>query len=30
LSRMLQRWENFTGSREQFDRDRECLGKRVT
>jgi uncharacterized membrane protein YqjE len=30
LSRMLQRWDTFTGSREQFDRDRECLGKKVT
>jgi len=29
LSRMLQHWDTFTRSREQFDRDRECLGKRV-
>jgi len=30
LSRILKRWESFTDSREQFERDRECLGKRVT
>ncbi len=30
LSRMLQNWETFTSSREQFERDRECLGKEAT
>ena len=30
LSRMLQHWDAFTGSRDQFEMDRECLGKRVT
>jgi uncharacterized membrane protein YqjE len=30
LSRMLQKWETFTDSREQFERDRECLGKKAT
>jgi uncharacterized membrane protein YqjE len=27
LSRMLRRWETFTETREQFERDRECLEK---
>jgi uncharacterized membrane protein YqjE len=28
LSRMLSRWETFTVTREQFERDRECLVKK--
>lgn len=27
LSRMLSRWEGFTGTREQFEKDGECLKK---
>jgi uncharacterized membrane protein YqjE len=27
LSRMLRRWETFTETREQFEKDRECLEK---
>jgi uncharacterized membrane protein YqjE len=29
LSRMLRNWETFTGTREQFERDRECLEKKL-
>jgi uncharacterized membrane protein YqjE len=29
LSRMLSQWETFTGTREQFERDRECLEKKA-
>jgi uncharacterized membrane protein YqjE len=29
LSRMLRHWETFTGTREQFERDRECLEKKL-
>ncbi|HEY1790285.1 MAG TPA: phage holin family protein [Verrucomicrobiae bacterium] len=29
LSRMLRQWETFTGTREQFERDRECLEKKL-
>jgi uncharacterized membrane protein YqjE len=28
LARMLRRWEPFTSTRDQIDRDRECLEKR--
>ena len=30
LSRMLSRWEALTGTREQFERDRECLERKHT
>ena len=30
LTRMLHRWERFTATREQFERDSECLEKRAT
>lgn len=30
LLRMLSRWETFTGTREQFERDHECLVKKAT
>lgn len=29
LSHMLSHWETFTGTREQFERDRECLEKKL-
>jgi uncharacterized membrane protein YqjE len=29
LSQMLRHWETFTGTREQFERDRECLEKKL-
>ena len=29
LSRMLSRWEGFAGTREQFERDSECLKKAI-
>ncbi|HEV2456523.1 MAG TPA: phage holin family protein [Verrucomicrobiae bacterium] len=29
LLRMLSHWETFTGTREQFERDRECLEKKA-
>jgi uncharacterized membrane protein YqjE len=29
LSRMLRHWETFTGTREQFERDCECLEKKL-
>lgn len=30
LSRLLNRWEVFTATREQFERDRECLERRAS
>ncbi|MGH7939575.1 MAG: phage holin family protein, partial [Limisphaerales bacterium] len=30
LSKLLQHWEAFTGTRQQFERDRECWEKQVT
>jgi len=29
LSQLLRHWETFTGTREQFERDRECLEKKL-
>ena len=30
LSQMLRHWDKFTATREQFEKDRECLEKRAT